>query len=423
VKTDVLVIGGGLSGLSAALGAQRKGAQTVIVSAGMGVLYVSSGCIDLMAYPHGKDEMPVMSPLEAIGKMKKENPSHPYAKIGVKNLSRALDGFSKTCRRQGLAMFGDGSKNRLIPTALGTARPTGIVPASMVKGDLMDKSLMTIIGFEGLRDFFPRMVARELGENFAIGARVKVFDPSPFMKGSMINTVGLGRAFENLSFCEEFAGFINDNSNLDDRIGIPAVLGVDGAGVALKTLEEISGRSIFEIPMLPPSLPGKRIYQALKRELFEMGGQIINGCPVISVAKDGDRVVSVGYKAGGSLRSIEFKSCVAATGSFFSGGLRCGRKAITESIFNLPICGAPDTDNRFNPNFLAKEGHPVCKSGVMVDAAFRPCGKNEKAVFSNLFACGDLLGGFDSLSERSGGGVAISTGTISGESAGEAAQK
>lgn len=421
MKTDVLVIGGGLSGLSAALGAQRMGAQTTILAAGMGVLYLSSGCIDLMAYPGGEGETAVDSPLDAIARIRKENPGHPYANIDDENLCRSLDEFVKSCQRQRLTMFGDGTRNFKILTALGTARPTALVPASMAKGDLDDKSPIALIGFSGLRDFFPEMVAAQVKKSFEIPVQTASFDPKPFMEGSQVNTVSLGRAFESLKFCGEFAKFINYNTSLDHRIGIPAALGVDGAAIALHTLEELTGCPVFEIPLLPPSLPGRRVYQALKRDLFEQGGQLINGCPVVSTKTESGKVFSVKYKAGGIIREIDFGSCVLATGSFFSGGLLCQREKVSESIFDLPIQFEPEPESRFKGEFLAKGGHPVGKSGIKVDSNFRPCDNDGAPVFLNLFACGDILGGFDSLSERSGGGVAIASGTISGELAAKAA--
>lgn len=421
MKADVLVIGGGLAGLSAALSAQRMGADTVLLASGMGVLYLGSGCIDLMAYPEGKGAVPVSSPLDSIAGLRLENKDHPYSLVDDANLCRALDEFTQTCNRQGYPMYGDGTRNWRIPTALGTEKPTALAPATMVKGDLSEDAPIILIGFKGHRDFSPELAAEELSRTAGIRVRHAVFDAEPFMDGGTVTTVSLGRAFEGLDFCREVAAFIEKVAGLDQRIGLPAVLGVDYAGLAHQRLEEFAGRPVFEIPILPPSLPGRRIYQVMKRELFELGGQVIYGCPVVKTHTSGDKVERIEYKAGGNIRSVTTGAVVLATGSFFSGGLTCTRNSVRETIFDLPLKGVPKVDGRYRIDFLDMAGHPLCKAGVSVNSNFTPCDEKGEAVYSNLFACGDLLAGFDSLVERSGGGVAIATGTIAGENGSEAA--
>jgi glycerol-3-phosphate dehydrogenase subunit B len=289
----------------------------------------------------------------------------------------------------------------------------------MIKGNLQDKSPISLVGFKGHRDFFPALVGGKLKADWGIDTTEFSFDPLPFMEGRIVNTVSLGRAFESLAFCEEFARFITRETDPQSRIGIPAVLGVDGARVAHKSLEEITGRPVFEIPILPPSLPGRRIFQALKREFFEAGGQMINGCPVVRAETEGKRVTGIAYKAAGGIRTIHADAVVLGTGSFFSGGLVCNPDSIVEPIFNIPIFCEPPKDKRFDPLFLSTAGHPIGKSGVKVDSKMHPVKNGDTPCFENLFACGDLLGGFDSLLQRCGGGVAIASGSFAGTNAAE----
>ena len=422
MRTDVLIIGGGLAGMSAALSAQQAGAQTTVVCTGMGVLFLSSGCIDLMAYPNDSTKQAVDNPLEAIAQLRTESPHHPYARIPETDLIEALEGFKEACARQQWMMVGDGRRNFLIPTSLGSAKPTAFVPSTMQAGDLSDASPMTLVGLAGFRDFFVDLAAQQIRSGFGIQVDTATFDPLESMAGGTVSTVNLGRAFESVSFCEDVARFINTNVPGGQRVGIPAVLGVDGALMAHRTLEELTGRRIFEIPILPPSLPGRRIAQALKREFFEIGGQLINGCPVLSATSEKGRVRTVTYKTGEVLqKTVEAKATVLATGSFFSGGLICRKKTIEEPVFGLPICDEPAPDKRYSRDFLAKGGHPVGKAGLRVNTNFMPCDIRGEAIYTNLFACGDLIGGFDSLWERCGGGVAIATGTQAGKRAAKAA--
>lgn len=422
MRTDVLVIGGGLSGLSAALSAQKSGASTTILSAGMGVLYLGSGCIDLMAYPSLKDSTSVDLPWEGIEEVRKNNPDHPYSKVSDKNIKRSLNLFIQSCNRQHLKMTGDLKRNYKIPTSLGTARPTAIVPGTMIHGDLNDKSPITILGFKGFRDFYPQMAAGLIENNFDIDTRPIIYDASESSGIGVVNTVNLGRAFEDLKFCESVARFINRNADRDCRVGLPAVLGVFSARIAHVALETITDRRIFEIPMLPPSLPGRRIHQALKREFFELGGQMINGCIALKPDVADQKIMALDYKAGDvNKRTINAGAFVLATGSFFSGGLICGKNSVRETIFGLPIRDVPEPKKRFRTDFLDKRGHPISEAGIRIDTNFSPCNESGTRVYENLFAAGEIIGGFDSLKERSGGGVAISTGTLAGEAAAKVA--
>ena len=49
-------------------------------------------------------------------------------------------------------------------------------------------------------------------------------------------------------------------------------------------------------------------------------------------------------------------------------------------------------------------------SGVRTDSRLRPLGADGEPLFENLFAAGDLIGGFDPSTERTGLGVALLTG-------------
>ena len=49
-------------------------------------------------------------------------------------------------------------------------------------------------------------------------------------------------------------------------------------------------------------------------------------------------------------------------------------------------------------------------TGVRTDARLRPLGADGEPLFENLFAAGDLIGGFDPSTQRTGLGVALLTG-------------
>jgi glycerol-3-phosphate dehydrogenase subunit B len=133
----------------------------------------------------------------------------------------------------------------------------------------------------------------------------------------------------------------------------------------------------------------------------------------------GSRVRGVRLQVGTTLREEAADAVVLATGHLVSGGLLADRERLVEPIFDAPVSG-PTEPPYFNEAFLASSGHPVLSTGVEVDERLRPAAAG-RPVVDNLFACGDILAGFDPYRERSGGGVALATGGCAGRFAAEVA--
>ncbi|MFR2393157.1 MAG: FAD-dependent oxidoreductase [Varibaculum cambriense] len=72
---DVVVIGAGLSGLSAALRLLKAGREVDLITKGIGGIQLGQGTIDLYGYSPER----VDNPLAAIDKLPQ---SHPYSKLG-----------------------------------------------------------------------------------------------------------------------------------------------------------------------------------------------------------------------------------------------------------------------------------------------------------------------------------------------------
>ncbi|MBK8035256.1 MAG: FAD-dependent oxidoreductase [Chloroflexi bacterium] len=98
-------------------------------------------------------------------------------------------------------------------------------------------------------------------------------------------------------------------------IGFPAILGFK-AETARQLAQEL-GVPVFEIPTLTPSIPGLRLFHALRRSLLARGGRITIGATVTGLDINNGRVTGVqAGTANGRARVIPADAVIMATGGF-----------------------------------------------------------------------------------------------------------
>ncbi len=416
---DVIVIGAGLSGLMAADAARSAGARVLLLAKGMGSLPLTTGCVDALGYLPGSSQNPPASPLALLDQLRSHDPLHPYVKIGKERIHSAFLRFRELCGAAGLGYAGDLSATVLLPTALGTFHPTCLVPETMKRGDLSLPGRVLILGFKGLRDFFSSLAAENLNKLHVLGAtgcsfRAGVLEETGISVAA-VNALNLARAFDENEFRDSFAARAKPLLEEDDRLGLPAVLGFHSSKEAWQDLEQKMGAEIFEIPMPPPSVPGVRLYNVLKDYLREKGVRIVMGLSAITPLSEPGRILGFSLGSSGTGPAYRANSFVLATGKFFGGGLDSDRQRVYETLLGLPVRHPPHRKEWFNARLLTPKGQPFNSFGVEVDDELRPTDLSGKVIFHNLFAAGGILAHADSMAEKSGGGVAISTGHWAGK--------
>jgi glycerol-3-phosphate dehydrogenase subunit B len=417
IEQDVVVVGGGLAGVTAALSAAETGVDVRLVSYKQPTLRHASGLVDVLGYtPDG--EGPLVDPFDAIADLPE---GHPYERAGTDALRAGLDLFDEVADTYA---GGHTSKNALLPTHGGTVKPTARYPESAAAGLASDTRDVLLVGFERLVDFDAPLAAKHLaavGPPFrARGVTIEFpielsADPKVTRFAHLLDrdeTVGgMGRGVRRA-----LAELVKGHLDGEERVGFPAVLGDDHPAEIRSDLEAELGVDVFEVPMGPPSLPGIRLEDRLYEAMDEAGVKITTGNPVVDFDGNGS-VETVYADRNGSRIPYAAEEFVLATGGLVGKGIDSDRDGVEEPVFDCHVPHPADRYDWFEDG--AFDDHPFARFGVDPDTELRPRDADGDVQFDNLRAAGSVLGGSDFAAEKSGSGVSLATGHRAGQLAGE----
>ncbi len=413
---DLIIIGAGLSGMIAAYTAAQAGLSVRVVAKGLGSIHWTAGTIDVLGYLPEAYEGSVKRPLEAIQSFPETHPTHPYALMGEEKVSQALATFVALSKEIGMPYGGaNPGDNLLLPSPAGAARPTYLAPQAQLAGDLSRSEPIVVVGFKGMRDFFPELIAENLNK-LGYAARATFLDISLITNQRDRNTVQLAHGLDMKEKRIALAAALKKVVQPGERIGLPAILGMTHHLTLLAELEEATSSPVFEIPTLPPSVPGVRLFTALREHVRGMGVRVEAGVEVINsqtTAANGAPGKVEWVESATSARPWRQRApkFLLATGGILGGGFDSnidGR--VWETIFDLPLTVPQNRANWFEAGFLSQNGHPVFNGGVAVNKDFQPIDSEGKPVYENLWAAGNMLAQYDPIQERSLEGTAVSTG-------------
>jgi glycerol-3-phosphate dehydrogenase subunit B len=400
---DAIVIGAGTAGLTAAARLAEGGARVCVVAKGVGSTHLAPGTIDVLGYATER----VSSPAAAIEELVAARPDHPYALLGSEAVGEALGWFSERVEAgplPGYRYIGGLEHNLVLPTAVGALRPSALVPETMAAGDMGagNGGSVCIVGSRSLRDFHAALCATNLSR---AGIEARAVDIEIEVTRADENALGLARRFDDPAWRAAFAARLALKLGADDRVGLPAMLGARDPHAAWIDLEQRLGRPVFEIPTLPPSVPGMRVYEILRAALRRAGGRLIIGAEVVDVEHDGSRIKAVATSAAGHEARYAAPWFVLAAGSFSSGAIALDSRWQThDQVLGLPLRGVPAAgEPRFVGDYLAEQ--PLARAGIAVNADLRADGAE------NVLVAGAALPGAVPWREMSGEGIALASGS------------
>lgn len=404
MKFDVVIIGGGLAGLTCGISLQRKGRRCAIVSAGQSALHFSSGYFDFLDRTAGGKT--VERPLDAVASLPE---GHPYRKIGVENIERYLGEVKPLFAGCGVELKGDETRNCYRITPVGSVSPSWLclgefTPFHEPQAEIGRNVL--VVNISGYLDFNAGFVAAGI-EKRGAGCRIAdiTVDELSGLRAnpSEMRSANIARVMDNLHVAVKFAESVRERLNGEDSVVLPAVFGLKDSTVPQKVAEIIGTRTEY-VATMTPSVPGIRTQMRLRTAFERLGGTYLLGDTAVSSEMDGDDVRSISTVNFGD-EKLYADAFVLASGSFFSNGLIADREHVSEPVFGLDIHTVEDRSQWGNTSFFRKQEY--IGFGVKSDENFNAL-KDGRPV-GNLYVAGSVSGGYNPIAEGSGAGTTIMT--------------
>ncbi len=419
---DVIIIGSGIAGYSAAIKCLEHGLKTAVVSSGQSALHFSSGSIDLLSHSPQTHTL-IADPWKEIEQLKAALPNHPYAKLGVTKVRHAMEWFQHMLLESGLPMTTlPDQYNHYRITTLGTLKSTWLSQPYVEKIDYGFENVskfnrIVMISLDGYRDFQPQIAQSNLlkhPEFKSVVIKTAKVNLSAFKRLNRnpydLRSIDISRILRNQADFQELADQLMKVATPEDLVVMPSVLG-NGDGLKLMDkLAQYTGLTFHEVPTMPPSLLGIRIEDVLMRTFINGGGVLHKGDEVLSgnFIPQGSQLnlSSIQTKKMGDM-DLTAKYYLLASGSFFSKGIIAHQNGIEEPVFGLDTEIIGDRQSWHQHDFFSAKPHPFMSFGVTTDNEFMPARQGQKV--NNLFCIGAILSGYNPIAHGCGGGVAIST--------------
>jgi glycerol-3-phosphate dehydrogenase subunit B len=395
--------------MAAALFAAARGLR-VAQMGHTGEIIFASGLLDLLGVHPVSEKQPWSDPWAAIDALVRDIPDHPYARLKKADIKAAFDEILTFLEETGLTYHRIVDRNTGVLTSMGTLKSTYAVPHTMWQGAsaLKEKSACMILDIRGLKGFSARQIVAACKNEWPdLRSEQISFPDSDHL--NEVYTEHMANALLLPHNREKLAKVVSPLVKKSKIVGLPAILGLYRTHEVISELEELIGVPVFEIPTIPPSVPGLRLKEAFERGLRTKGVQYFSLTKALKVRQTPDNRFETHIGRDDVEHIVDSRGVILASGRFIGGGLFADRTHIRETIFSLPVFQPDSRHDWHHRDFLDARGHAINQAGVEIDDAFRPVDDSGRPAFEALFAAGSILAHNDWKRLKCGAGIAIAT--------------
>lgn len=440
VAVDLLVIGKGIAGVMSALRAHELGKNALVVHASDGASVFASGAVNVV------DEQSSLSPeihdtnplsknhtwQKQLERFSERHESHPYAKVGSNGRSkmgRALNLFSESCGQLYPSVEAH-SINKVFATEMGTLKPALMAQHSQDFDwlDLAQGLHIGVVEIEGylgydsqpVIDMLAWALGREAQRDFKFEpVSMDYKAPSGFWRSPIQAASALDEQEEMQNFIHSLGRALSRLQPEPKHLLFPPILGLKNHAQLISAIESQFRIRARELLGASHAIPGLRLGRALNSALAKRDIPTLQG-KISGHLKEGDRIDSVYVKTPEREVQIKAGSVVLASGRHLGGGLRL-KSSFKDSCFGLPVFidGRPyhDVSSAALTGYTSSEAHQIFRAGLGSDSQLRPLDSFHKVYANNLYAAGNVLGGFDPSKDGTSFGVSLLTGYLASEHA------
>lgn len=403
MRTDTIIMGGGLSGLACGIALAKRGQRVTIVASGQSTLLFNGGSMELLGNIDGQV---ITSPLDAISTLPHD---HPYSKIGTSRISSLASEAQGLLADAGISMEGTATTNHWRITPMGVAKPAWLTLSENIRIDELDKLPAKRVALMCIRGFFDQpngMLAhglRQLGFDVQM-VEFTTDDITALRRSpSEMRAASIAKHLMSNNALQRVADQINKLAADADMVLLPSVLGLTDES-HFKALQDMVHKPLRLIATLSPAVAGSRMQSALRHYFQMLGGNYLMGDTVVGGNLEGDKLLTVTTAKLGDM-PLRANNFVLATGSFVSRGLMANYERVYEPIFDLDVDA--DGDREQWTRFGIMEPQAYSRYGVATDSGLH-CLKHGKPI-GNLYAIGSVLSGHDAIKMGDGTGVSLLT--------------
>ncbi len=407
ITVGLAVIGSGLAGCAASVFALNQGIATA-QTGNTGAIAYTTGYLDLLGHDADAVSPLLSNPWTGIETLRATGSRHPLARVSEADTRQAFTEFVGFLAEGGISYTAPGLRNFTALTPAGTTKPTLCMPVTMQGGAeaLERKTPCLIVDFKGLRGFSARQIGANLQDHWPVLRTERLIFPG--MDHGEIYPEVMARSLEVPATRERLAAMLKEKAGHAEAIGMPAIMGVHRPDEVMEELTQLVGRQVFEIPTMPPAVPGTRLREMFQELLPKKGLTLIPQQKISCVELTEEEIILRLTDVCGPA-VIHAQTAIVATGRFLSGGLKARRDRIVEPLLDLFISQPDSREEWYRHDYFDKQGHGVNLCGLEVDDSFRPLDAAGKPVDPRLFAAGVILAHQDWIRGRCGAGVAIAS--------------
>lgn len=386
MKFDTIIIGGGLTALTAGIRLQKAKQHVAVIGTGQSTLHFNTGTFDLLGYDaEGKE---VKNPIEGIKALPE---SHPYHKVS--DIEARVAEARELLKDAGILTNGDNTYNHYHISPIGEMSPTWLSLNGMLQtdGKALQYKDIVIANIEGFLDFhteFLRPALEKLGAHVSVSTFTTPELENARRSPSEFRATTIGNYLNNETAARNLAQALN-NLPKADCIIIPAILGLSG-DIADTIVRESVKTPVYSIATMHPSRCGMRIQDQLRRQFIALGGEMF----LSDTVERGDIMdgkVKAVYTHNMVEEPLTADNYILATGSFMSRGLSSNYQEIWEPVFRIDVEASSNRADWHDPKFFNHQN--FLSYGVKTDGKLHAL-KNGTPI-NNLYVAGTILAGND----------------------------